>query len=100
MDETLCSPTQDGKTLRQGGVRLDNLAIVPASLLPRRATYQAYANRLPRGQVLIIVPRDAEPARRATLAKVAASLAANGRRVRTLPVEHFRAAPPSRPHRR
>ncbi len=86
------------KTLRRSGVRLDNLAIVPASLLPRRAAYQAYANRLPRGQVLIIVPR-ASPASRRALAKVAASLEANGRRVRTLPVERFRAASPVSPHR-
>ncbi len=87
------------KTLRRAGVRLDNLAIVPASLLPRRASYQAYANRLPRGQVLIIVPRSS-PTSRKVLARVAASLEANGRRVRTLPVERFRAAPLSRPHRR
>ena len=87
------------KTLRQNSVRLDTLAIVPASLLPRRAAYQAYANRLPRGQVLIIVPH-ASPSSRRTLAKVAASLEANGRRVRTLPVERFRAASPSSSHRR
>lgn len=85
--------------LRHATVRLDNLAIVPASLLPRRVSYQAYANRLPRGQVLIIVPRSS-PSSRRTLAKVAASLEANGRRVRTLPVERFRAASPLSPHRR
>ena len=87
------------KALRQPGVHLDNLAIVPACLLPRRAASQAYANRLPRGQVLIIVPH-ASPSSRRTLAKVAASLEANGHRVRTLPVERFRAAAPPTPHRR
>ena len=86
-------------TLRRAGVRFENLAIVPASLLPYQAAYQAYANRLPRGQVLIIVPH-ASPSSRRTLAKVAASLEANGRRVRTLPAERFRAAPPLSPPRR
>jgi hypothetical protein len=85
--------------LRRPGVRLDNLAIVPASLLPHQAAYQRYANRLPRGQVLIIVPR-ASPSSRRALAKVAASLEASGRRVRTLPVEQFRAAAPPAPHHR
>ena len=87
------------KALRRPDVQLDNLAIVPASLLPHQAAYQRYANRLPRGQVLLIVPR-ASPSSRRALAKVAASLEASGRRVRTLPVERFRAAAPPAPHRR
>jgi hypothetical protein len=35
---------------------LDNLVLVPASLLSNMSTYQAAANRLPRGQVLIVLP--------------------------------------------
>jgi DDE domain len=80
------------RALKRPGVRLDNLAIVPASLLPHEVSYQKYANTLPRGQVLLIVPKNAEPARRATPAKVAASLEQKGQRVRTLPQERFRAA--------
>ncbi len=87
------------KALRSAQVRFDNLAIVPASLLPNKVSYQRYANTLPRGQVLIIAPH-ASPSSRRTLAKVAASLEANGRRVRMLPVERFPAASPSSPHRR
>lgn len=91
----LSPPPED---LRRPGVRLDNLTIVPASLLPHQASYQAYANRLPRGQVLIIAPRFG-PRSRQAVAKVAASLERSGRRVRTLPVERFRAATAGRARR-
>jgi hypothetical protein len=33
--------------------RLDNIAIVPASMLPLKATWQKVANKLPRGGVLL-----------------------------------------------
>ncbi len=39
------------KAVRQA--RLDNVALVPASLLPRKGKYQRIANHLPRGGVLI-----------------------------------------------
>jgi hypothetical protein len=57
--------------LRSRGVRFDNLAVVPASLLPHKVSSQKYANTLPRGQVLIIGPQNASPARRAALGRVA-----------------------------
>lgn len=85
------------KALRSNGVRFDNLAVVPASLLPHKVSYQRYANTLLRGQVLLIVPKDASPAKRDALAKVAASLQERGHGVRTLPQERFRAAGPPRP---
>ena len=84
------------KALRSAQVRFDNLAIVPASLLPNKVSYQKYANTLPRGQVLLIIPRTSSVSL-ATFERVAASLEAKGRRVRRLPVEHFRAAPRSAP---
>jgi hypothetical protein len=37
-------------------VHLDNLALVPASLLPFKAQYQHLANTLPKGDILIILP--------------------------------------------
>ena len=80
------------RALSRPSVRLDNPAIVPASLLPSKVAYQRYANTLPRGQVLLIVPKPAAPAKREALAKVAASLQRHGRGVRTLPQERFRAA--------
>lgn len=35
--------------------RLDNVALVPASLLPYKKQYQEIANRLPRGSTLILI---------------------------------------------
>jgi len=37
-------------------VKLDNIALVPASLLPQKAAYQAFANRLPPGDLLVVLP--------------------------------------------
>src|SRR5215472_12663938 len=34
--------------------RLDNIALVPASLLPLKTTYQPLANKLPTGSVLCV----------------------------------------------
>lgn len=36
--------------------KLDNLALVPASLLPFKAKWQRLANDLPEGNILIILP--------------------------------------------
>ena len=63
--------------------RLDNIAIVPGSLLPYRAAYQALANRLPPGDVLIVLPTDAaEPP--ASLARTRAQFEAKGHHVTTV----------------
>jgi hypothetical protein len=64
--------------------RLDNIALVPASLLPRKGKYQTIANHLPRGGVLIC-QTDKKQRIRAILAKVAAFLQENGHFVRALP---------------
>jgi len=64
---------------------LDNPAIVPASLLPEKAAWQALANALPAGSTLIVLP-DKPGAARAALERVSRSLAAHGSRVTT--VEH------------
>ena len=69
--------------LRRRGVQLDNIALVPASLLPCKATYQAIANALPRGDVLIVLPTSDTPEKR-VLETAAARFAAKGRRVRTI----------------
>lgn len=68
--------------------RLDNLALVPASLLPYKQQWQQIANGLPSGGVLIILPETNQPLRKATLA-VATLLEADGHRVTTLPAEQF-----------
>jgi hypothetical protein len=62
--------------------KLDNLVLVPASLLSNMATYQAAANRLPRGQVLIILP-SVEGAPRRVLQNAAAQMRSHGHLVTT-----------------
>ena len=75
--------TSAPKALRVRGVSRDNLALVPASLLPRKREWQELANQLPRSQVLIIIPSLSEP-QRAVLTKVAAHLRSHGQPVTTL----------------
>ena len=78
--------------LRALDVRFDNLALVPASLLPRKAQWQALANRLPRGQVLIIVPR-LVGSRRSIVSKVADHLRRRGHHGTTLDADQISQAP-------
>ena len=76
------------KDLTGNGVHFDNLALVPASLLPLKAKYQEAANRLPRGQVLIVLPRRGTISREAT-EKIATHLQRQGRRVTTIPTQQL-----------
>src|SRR2546425_7476523 len=64
--------------------RLDNIALVPASLLPFKAQYQPLANSLPTGSVLY-VPRTTRQQR--ILEKVSQFLRTHGHQVITLPIE-------------
>ncbi len=64
--------------------RLDNVALVPASLLPRRGKYQKIANNLPKGGVLICQTNKKQRISR-ILTRVASWLSENGHFVRTLP---------------
>ena len=66
--------------------KLDNVALVPASLLPYKKQYQAIANRLPRGTTLIILPAEASRQRR-TLEAVATGLRLKGQMVSTMTVK-------------
>ena len=49
------------RALQRPQVRLDNMALVPAHLLPRKADYQAVANRLPPGDILLVLPPPDSP---------------------------------------
>lgn len=60
--------------------KLDNIAIVPASLLPEKARYQAIANGLPQGDVLVILPHAAQ-LERTVLERTAQLFEAKGHRV-------------------
>jgi hypothetical protein len=63
-----------------GKAQLDNLVLVPASLLPFKAEYQAIANQQPPGTTLVVLPEDDE-AQRQRLESIAATLRAKGRPV-------------------
>jgi hypothetical protein len=73
------------RALRRPGVTLDNISIVPASLLPYKARYQALANQLPRGDVLIVLPTE-DTAEKRILESAAARFEAKGHRVTTIPI--------------
>jgi hypothetical protein len=74
--------TRPPKALRRA--RPDNLALVPASLLPFREQYQAIANGLPSGATLIVIPKaPGKPGQ--TLGNVAHQLAAKGHQVKVVP---------------
>lgn len=68
---------------------LDNLALLPADLLPYKEYYQQLANDLPQGGILIILP-EADQTLRQAVEKVATLLEADGHRVTTLPSQVFR----------
>lgn len=64
--------------------RLDNIALVPASLLPLKGTYQSLANRLPTGSVLVV---PGTPRQQKIIEKVRSFFRDHGRQVITLPIE-------------
>ncbi len=76
------------QALRRPQVRLDNIALVPAHLLPRKAEYQALANELPRGDILLVLP-PADSPERATMQRVAQLFRAKGRHVTVLTEERL-----------
>ena len=64
--------------------KLDNIALVPASLLPRKDKYQTIANNLPKGGVLICQTEQKHRIS-AILENVAAFFRQNGHFVKSLP---------------
>ena len=72
------------RALRRPNVHWDNVAIVPAHLLPCKATYQTIANALSQGAVLIVLPTADTPEKR-LLQTVAQRFKAKGRQVTTIP---------------
>ena len=66
--------------------RLDNIALVPASLLSLKGTYQPIANTLPKGSVLCVPQTQRQ---QKILAKVASFLRDKGHQVITLPIERI-----------
>ena len=74
------------QALRRPGVKLDNIALVPASLLPKKAAYQAFANQLSPGELLVVLPPQATKEQK-TLKHVAQLWREKGRHV-TVVVAH------------
>src|SRR2546421_10316763 len=64
--------------------RLDNIALVPASLLKNKAIYQPIANDLPTGSVLCVPGTQRQ---QKIMAKVTSFFRDHGRSVITLPLE-------------
>jgi hypothetical protein len=64
--------------------RLDNIALVPASLLPKKGKYQTIANNLPKGGILICQTDKTQKISH-ILERVANFLRENGHVVKTLP---------------
>jgi hypothetical protein len=63
--------------------RLDNIVLIPGSALPQQAQYQALANRLPAGQLLVVLPTPQHP-ERPLLDAIVALWRSRGRFVRTV----------------
>ncbi len=79
------------RALRRPQVQLDNIALVPAHLLPRKAEYQALANNLPKGDILLILPPP-QSRERPTMERVAQLFRAKGRHVTVLTEERLASA--------
>ncbi|MDP9471406.1 MAG: hypothetical protein M3Q71_12180 [Chloroflexota bacterium] len=78
---------QDPRVIQRCNVRLDNIALVPASLLPFKDQWDQLVNNLP-GSALLVVP-DGDPSVRRTMSRIAAQLQIRGRHVITIPAEWF-----------
>jgi hypothetical protein len=66
--------------------RLDNITLVPASLLPLKSTYKTIANNLPRGSVLCV---SGTPRQRTIVESVRRYFKVHGRTVITMPLERI-----------
>lgn len=70
------------RSLRRPTVHLDNVVLAPASLLHFKAKWQAVANDLPQGDILIVLPWQGKQRRIARA--VATQLLGRGKRVRII----------------
>lgn len=75
-------PSRPPQSLRQSTVHLDNVALVPASLLPFKRDWQVIADGISQGETLIVLPSQVRQQRIAS--SVATALRAKGRNVRVI----------------
>jgi hypothetical protein len=66
-------------------VKLDNVALIPASLLPDNTNWQQVANNLPAGDILIGLPFQAKP--QCIARSVTSLLSEKGKHVRVMDQE-------------
>lgn len=66
--------------------KLDNISLVPASLLPLKGTYQHLANNLPTGSVLCVPGTQRQ---QKIMAKVTSFFRNHGRQVIIMPIERI-----------
>jgi hypothetical protein len=69
-------------------VRSNNLALVPASMLPFRREWQRIANDLPHGDTLFVIPDQDLPITR-SMRSIAELLRQRGHRVTAVQTDHF-----------
>jgi hypothetical protein len=74
-------------TLIRQSVKLDNVALVPDSLLPFKSEYQEIANGLPKGGILIVLSQ--ELSSRRAFEQTAAQLKNKGNRIATISAARF-----------
>lgn len=70
------------RSLRRSNAHLDNVALVPASMLPFKGQWQHVANSLPRGGLLIVLPDQAKQQR--VVRAVASQFRKHGKRVQVI----------------
>jgi hypothetical protein len=68
-------------------MKLDNVVLVPGSLLPFKNQYQEIANALPKGGILIVLPEELK--QRRVFEQTAAQLKNKGRRIATISATRF-----------
>jgi hypothetical protein len=82
---SIAQPITLGKIIRG---KLNNLAVIPASMLLYKAQWQAMANGLPQGTVLVVLPRGKGTARQSAQ-MVVRYLRAEGHAVAVMAAEGF-----------
>ena len=80
--------TREPRALRSKKVKLDNVALVPASLLPFKNQWQSLANQMPDGSILVCVPLKENKPRQPFLA-VTRTLRDKGFKVRAVNAQNF-----------
>ena len=82
------APSRPPRTPRRASPQLDNITLVPASLLPFKAQWQQLVGGVSSREALFIVP-EGETLLRRTMRQLVPQLRASGRHVTTLPAKRF-----------